>query len=87
MIRKVLALGLLVLVIGCTSQQMAKGFGGSMTVDLPPGQKLVVATWKNSDLWYLTRPMRDGENAEVQSFRESSSFGIMEGVVKFVETK
>lgn len=34
-------------VFGCTQQQRAKNLGGTAVVELPPGQKLVVATWKN----------------------------------------
>lgn len=85
--KRLLVLFVLLVALGCTEQQRAKSFGGSMTVNLPASQKLVVATWKNSDMWYLTRPMREGEAAEHYSFVESSSFGLVEGVVKFVETK
>ena len=51
----------LFLVSGCTQNQIVKQFGGDITVNLPPGRKLVVVTWKNNDMWHLTRPMREGE--------------------------
>lgn len=73
--------------IGCTSNQRAKNFGGTMTIDLPPGQKLVVATWKEDDLWYLYRPMRSGEAEETSILKEDSSFGMMKGTVIFKEHK
>lgn len=69
----------------CTSNQRAKTFGGTMTKDLPPGQKLVVATWKESSLWYLTRPMRSDETPETLTFQEDSSFGMVQGTVIFRE--
>jgi hypothetical protein len=64
---------------------IAKKFGGSMTVQLPIGQKLVTASWKDTDLWYLTRPMREGEWAETSVLQESSTHGILNGKVMFVE--
>jgi hypothetical protein len=82
-----LILSLIIICGGCTAQQRAKQFGGTITIDLPPNQKLVVATWKDMDLWYLTRPMRKGEIPEKSIFTEDSSYGIFEGEVIFNETK
>ncbi len=70
----------------CTENQRAKSFGGTMSVDVPPGQKLVGATWKEDHLWYLTRPMRQGEVPEISTLHESSSFGVMQGAVVFKES-
>lgn len=69
----------------CTANVRAKQWGGTMTLNLPAEQKLVVATWKDSHLWYLTRPMREGERAETYTFREDSNFGVMQGTVIFQE--
>jgi hypothetical protein len=66
---------------GCTANDMAKNWGGTMTVELKPGTKLDSVTWKEDELWYLTRPMREGEQPEVWTFREKSSLGIQEGTV------
>lgn len=73
--------------VGCTENQRAKSFGGTATVILPAGRKLVNTTWKNADLWYLTRPMRADEKAESYEFNENSEFGFAEGKVIFVEQK
>lgn len=71
---------------GCTQQTMVKEFGGDMTIDLEPGQKLEEITWKDEDsLWILTRPMTDDDVAEVHTFQESSAWGIVEGKVEVVE--
>lgn len=72
---------------GCTSNTRAKTFGGSTTVNLPAGQKLVNATWKESDLWYLTEPMDSTYVPQLKIFKEQSSFGVWEGTVKFQESK
>lgn len=72
---------------GCTEQNMTKEFGGSMELELPANQKLEEITWKDDTLWYLTRPMREDEEAETHVFQESSPFGIMEGTVTVIEKK
>lgn len=66
-------------------QSLAKNWGGNTTIDLDPGVKLEEITWKDNSLWYLTRPMREGEEAEIYTFKQSSNFGLIEGTVKIVE--
>lgn len=73
--------------IGCTQQSRARQFGGDMTITLPVGEKLETATWKDTDLFYLTRPMRVGETPETHKFRESSSLGVWQSTVTFVESR
>lgn len=65
--------------LGCTENQRARQYGGTGHVEVKPGHKIVGATWKNTDLWVLTRPMRAGEEPEVLSLREFSSWGVVEG--------
>lgn len=72
-------------VFGCTSQQRAKKYGGTATVNLPPGTKLVEATWKGDDLWYLVRKRAANEEPQSYVFSESSSWGVLEGKIKFNE--
>jgi len=43
----------------CTENERAKQFGGTMTVNIAEGDKLVEATWKDTQLRYLTRPRRE----------------------------
>lgn len=71
----------------CTDNTMAKSFGGNMDINLPTNTKLVNVTWKESELWYLTRPMHADETAETFTFHEKSSFGMLQGTVTFHETK
>lgn len=70
---------------GC--HEATRSFGGSMTIELPKGQKLEEITWKDANLWYLTRPMREDDIAETHTFQESSEFGVLEGTVTIIETK
>jgi len=71
----------------CTQNQRAKKFGGKAEITLPANQKLINATWKDDNLWYLTRPMRDDETPETYTFSEESSWGVWEGVYIIRERK
>lgn len=83
----VLAVAAFVL-LGCSGcNMMTKSYGGTTSVDLPTGEKLTEVTWKDNSLWYLTRPMREGEEAETWTFQEKSNSGIMEGKVILKESK
>lgn len=72
------------LLTGC--QGATKSFGGSMTLNLEPNQKLEEITWKDDSLWYFTRPMTD-DIAETHTFQQSSEWGAFEGTVTIIETK
>lgn len=75
------------LMYGCTEQKLTREFGGSMELELPANQKLEEITWKDNTLWYLTRPMREDEEAETHTFQASSSWGVFEGTVTVIEKK
>ena len=80
-------IALVVVLTGCTENSRAKSFGGTANITLPANQKLIIATWKDDDLWYLTRPMRPDETPETYSFSEESSWGIWEGTYIIKETR
>lgn len=75
----------LVMCTGC--QSVARSMGGDVTIELDANQKLEMITWKDSSLWYLTRPMNENDVAETHTFQQSSDFGIIEGTVTIVEKK
>lgn len=88
LIVSVLATGCLIVgLTGCTSQEIAKNYGGTTTINLPANQKLEGISWKDSDLWYLTRPMKPEEEAETHTYAESSTYGVWEGTVIIKESK
>lgn len=72
---------LLLLTTSCTENARVKAFGGSGTMDLPPGRKLVNITFKESNLWVLTRAAKPGEIPEVYEFTEKSNLGVLEGKI------
>lgn len=73
--------------VGCTKQQRARQYGGTMTIELPAGQELMEATWKEDNLFYLTRPMSPDYVPVKKTFQESSSWGVMESTVYFIESR
>jgi hypothetical protein len=80
-----LVLGLFV--ISCTENERVKSFGGKGTINLPKGRKLVTVTWKETQIWYLTRPMDSTDVAQTYQFQEESSWGMIEGTYNIIETK
>jgi hypothetical protein len=85
--KKILYVLPLLVLFGCTENERAKSWGGNTNLDLPKGQKLVNVTWKETQLWYLTRPMKSDDIAETYVFHESSNYGVMEGSVTIIEHK
>lgn len=79
--------GLIFTLLSCTENSRVRNWGGTGTLVLPTGQKLVNLTWKGDQLWYLTRPMIESDSVETYEFREESSFGIIEGTYKIIESK
>ena len=62
----------LLALMGCTENQMAKGWGGTMTVDLPCGEMLFDLTWKDDNFWYATQPMPEGHEPRTTTFHEKT---------------
>ncbi len=85
--KAILAIAVIVSMASCTQNERAKSFGGTATINLPQGQKLVNITWKEDQIWYLTRPMSSTDSAETYTFQEESSYGVMEGTVILKESK
>jgi hypothetical protein len=85
--KKLLFLLICILTLSCTENIRSKKFGGSMTIQLQPNEKLVNLTWKQSDLWVLTRPMKKEESPEVYKFTEKSGYGILQGDITIIENK
>ncbi len=76
-----------IIITSCTEQTRARYYGGDAIIRLQPGEKLIEATYKDNDIWYLVEPMEDDYIPKTKIFRESSSYGILEGTVTFIETR
>ena len=78
---KKLLLGAILLfsTLSCTDNQRARTFGGEETIELPKNRVLLNATWKQADLWLLTKDTLTNE----VFFNEKSNWGVLEGTIKF----
>lgn len=85
--KKILFILITVFCLISCDQYISRNFGGTTTIKLEKGQKLVEATWKESDLWYLVEPMDSDYIPKTKEFIESSTVGVMEGKVIFIESK
>ena len=83
-ILSILAISLLA---SCTENDRVKNYGGEGTINLPKGRKLVNVTWKDTEIWYLTRQMDLTDVAQTYQFHEESSYGFIEGTYNIIETK
>lgn len=54
---------------------------------LPKGEKLLMVTWKETNLFYLTEPMDSNYVPKTKTFREKSRFGMLESTITFIESK
>lgn len=51
--KKILVMAAALLALSsCTEQMKVREFGGTMEVKLPKGEKLIMATWKETNLFY-----------------------------------
>ncbi len=83
----VLALVFIFIFISCTENSLSRTFGGTMTINLPKGQKLIMATWKKTSLFYLTEPMDSIYVPKTKVFQENSNWGVVESKVLFIESR
>lgn len=73
----------MIAITGC-GNEIARNFGGNETVKLEKGERLVNITWKESDLWILTKVDTLAKPA-TYTFKEKSNAGILNGSVTIVE--
>lgn len=82
-----LVMMLAVIATSCTENQRTRRLGGDMTIELPKGQKVTMATWKESNLFYMLEPMEEGYIPKTKIFIEDSSWGMLESKIIFIESK
>lgn len=82
--KKLLLLSLLL--VSCTENERVKHFGGQGTLEVPENRRFVNITWKEDNIWIVTRERTAGEvEKKVFFFEEKSALGILEGSFKIVE--
>lgn len=86
--KRILLIGFLLICVmmlltSCTGNQRARQLGGTETVTLEPNQRVVNITWKETNLWILTK--QDTTKPITYEFKEHSGFGLIQGKVIIVE--
>ena len=83
----IIGISVMTLIYGCTENNRARVWGGTETIQLEEGVRLVNVTWKgdkgSTSLWMLTK--KDTTKPSTYYFKEKSSFGVMEGQVIIIE--
>lgn len=80
----IISFTLMTLIYGCTENTRARVYGGTQTIELESGKRLVNVTWKEgSDLWILTKV--DTTKPTTYQFQEKSNIGVWEGKVIIIE--
>ena len=82
-----LIIATVLLFASCTEQNRAKKFGGEVTIEAPVGYKVTSATWKGDNIFNFLEPMEDGYLPKEKKFIESSSYGLFETKVTFIESR
>ena len=82
-----LIIATLLLLVSCTEQNRARNLGGEVTIKVPVGYKVTSATWKEDNIFYFLEPMEDGYVPKEKKFIESSSYGLFETEVTFIESR
>ncbi len=86
-IKLVLVIIMLAFMLTSCEQYFSRNWGGTTTIKLEKGKKLIEATWKENNLWYLVEPMDPDYTPKTKEFIESSNYGVLEGKVIFIESK
>jgi len=74
-----------IVIMSCTQNQRAKQWGGTAYYSIPADKEFVFATWKESDLWIVTKPREVGHEPKVYTMTEESSWGVLQGGVIITE--
>ena len=85
--KKLVVILLMFLCLTSCDQSITRTMGGRTKIELEPGEKLVEATWKGDDIWYLVEPMDSDYVPKTKIFKESSRIGVLEGKVIFYEKR
>ena len=86
--KKFIILAVIVLALSsCTENQRARTFGGTVTINVEKGKKVMMATWKDDDLFYMVEDMEPDYVPHNKELIESSNFGVIESKVVFKESR
>lgn len=82
-----LALITMLAISSCTENQRTRTLGGTMSINVKPGYKVIMATWKETDLFYMIEKMDSSYVPIEKILVEDASWGVLETKVKFIESR
>lgn len=86
--KTILSISAILLLASCTENNRVKNFGGTGEVEIAPTQKFVNVTWKNEELWVVTKDRTSADTSyDTYRLQEKSSYGVLEGTYIITETK
>lgn len=86
--KTILSISAILLLASCTENSRVKNFGGTGEVEIDPTQKFVNVTWKNEELWVITKDRTSADTSHnTYRLQEKSSYGVLEGTYIITETK
>jgi len=84
----IFTLAAIITLSSCTQNERVKRFGGSAQIDIPADRQFVNATWKDNNLWVITKTRTSVDTVHNQyQLQETSSWGIVEGSYTITETR
>jgi len=85
--KKLLVLAVIVaglFTVSCTENIRARHWGGTENIQLESGNRVVNVTWKEGNVWILTKQDATTKPT-VYTFAEKSNWGVMQGSIVIVE--
>lgn len=84
----IFAIATILMLGSCTDNARVKTWGGTANLEIPADKKFVNVTWKETELWIVTRSRTSADTTyETYQFQEKSSWGMVEGTYIIKETK
>lgn len=72
----------------CTDNARVKNWGGQAELEISKYQKFVNVTWKDEQLWVITKDRTFADTTyNTYRLQEHSSYGMMEGTYVIKESK
>ena len=88
--RLILPLLMLFFLVSCSQNFKAHSNGGTLVIELEPGEKLVDIKWNgpgSDNLWYLVEPMEEDYIPRTKVFKEQTSLSRPSGKIIIKERR
>jgi hypothetical protein len=86
--KAIIAFAAIALMASCTDNDRVKNWGGTANLTIPANEKFVNVTWKETELWIVTRDRTAADTTyDTYRFQEKSSYGMMEGTYIIKEVR